>query len=179
MPMKSPQAAIMRKIAADAVEKVFGDLLPEEEEGELVTSVVRQWLTYDGHAALLKETESYYLVFRQQREGYGLTVDQVEGEVLHPFLRDWQIDGDQVHEILHRLNIGQSAEVANRSGKVLRFSMDPKERSILLDDPNRCPLSKKQEPPPLFCPHCSAVLSPWQSDLAEQQCPLCKRPVRP
>jgi hypothetical protein len=179
MPMKSPQAAIMRKIAADAVEKVFGDLLLEEKEGELVTSVVRQWLTYDGHAALLKETARYYLVFRQQGEGYGLSVNQVKGEVLRPFLRDWQIDEDQVPEILHRLNIGQSAEVTNLRGKVLRFSMDPKERSIRLDDPSRCPPSEKQEPPPLFCPHCSAVLNLWQPGQAEQRCPLCKRPVRP
>jgi hypothetical protein len=178
MAMQLPEASIMRKIASDAVEKIFGELLLEEEAGELVTAVVRQWRTYDGHAALLKETERYYLIFRQQAEGYGVTTDRLEGDALASFLRDWQIDVDQTPEILHCLNIAQSAEVTNRRGKVLRFSMDPKERMIRLGDPSDCPPSEKQDPAPPFCPSCSAVLSPWQSGQSEQRCPLCKRSVQ-
>ncbi len=178
MPAKYPQAAAMRKIATDAVDKVFGGQLLEEEEGELVTSVVRQWLTYDGHASLLKETARYYLVFCRQGEGYGLGINEVKGDVLGRFLRDWQIDLDQASEILHRLNLSQSAEVSNRRGQVLRFSHDPKTRTLRLDDPSRPPPVEKRGPPPLFCPHCSAVLNPWGPGQAEQPCPLCKRPVR-
>jgi hypothetical protein len=143
-----------------------------------VTSVVRQWLTYDGHAALLKETGRFYLVIRRQGEGYGLDINNVKGDVLGPFLRDWQIDLEQAPEILHRLNLCQSAEVNNRRGQVLRFSIDPRTRTLSLEDPSRPPPLEKKGPPPLFCPHCSAVLSLWRPGQAEQQCQLCKRPVR-
>jgi hypothetical protein len=68
--------AVMRKIASDAVEKVFRDLAPEEEE-ELVTSVLRQWLTFDGHAVLLEEKARFYLILQENAESYGLTTHQV------------------------------------------------------------------------------------------------------
>ncbi len=179
MPMKSPQAAIVRKIATNAVQKVFGELLPEQEEAELVTSVVRQWLTHEGHAVLRKETNAFYLTLRQQGAGYEMTLDQVPGDVLDRFLVDWQIDREHVPEILHRLNVGQSAEVTNRKGRLLRFSVNPKERTTSIEDTGPSPVFEKPAAFPLLCPHCSGVLGPWQSGQAEQRCPVCKRTVQP
>ena len=133
MPNKPSKSAAMRKIASDAVERYFPDRSPSEEDA-LVTSVVRQWITYDGHAYLMKEAECCYLVFQQTVDGYGLTVSQVAGDALHPFLRDWRIDPELSLEIMHSLNIRQSAEVTNLNGLALRFSVDPKERSIRIED---------------------------------------------
>jgi hypothetical protein len=198
----------MRKIATDAVEKVFGYLLTEEED-ELVTSVVRQWITCDGHAVLMKEEERFYLIFGQKDDGFTLTINHVEGDVLGRFLRDWHIDPDETPEIVHRLNLCQSAEVTNRQGLPLRFSTDPKSRTIRIDDLSAPPKPEGEEPSlppaadaqherpvaalgleperkmpslppatPLFCPYCCAVLRSWRRGQSEQQCPLCHRAVR-
>src|SRR5262245_36711449 len=114
--------SVMRKIAADAVEKVFRDLAPEAE-AELVTSVVRQWLTFDRHAVLLEDKEPFYLRIQESGDGYGLTSHQVSGEPLWPFMRDWQIDLDLLPEMLHGLNVCQSVQVTNLKGVALRVSV--------------------------------------------------------
>jgi hypothetical protein len=169
--------AVMRKIASDAVEKVFRDLAPEEEE-ELVTSVLRQWLTFDGHAVLLEEKARFYLILQENAESYGLTTHQVPGEPLWPFLRDWQIDLDLLPEMLHDLNVCQSVEVTNLKGAALRVSVDPKGRTIQLEDLSAPAKPERRGSPPIFCPRCTAVLSLWQPGQTEQSCPMCKAILR-
>ena len=82
----------------------------------------------------MQQAERCYLVFQQTGDGYGLTVSQVAGNAIHPFLRDWQIEPELIPEIMHSLNLRQSAEVTNLNGIELRFSADPKERSLRIEN---------------------------------------------
>lgn len=133
MPNKPTKSAVLRAIASDGVEKCLPDLTPEEKDG-LITSVVRQWITHEGHAFLMnEEAERCYLVLRQTADGYEMTVNEVDGDALNPFLCDWQIDRELIPEIVHDLNLRQSAEVTNRNGLALRFSVNPQKRSISIE----------------------------------------------
>lgn len=133
MPNSHSFRAAMRKIAADAVDKVF-PYLPGDWEDALVTSVMRQWATYDNHAVLMAPEESCYLLFSRRKNGYDLTINRVPGDSLQPFCRDWQIDLEQIPEIVQQLNICQSAPVRSRQGKSLRFAVDPKERTLRIEE---------------------------------------------
>jgi hypothetical protein len=167
----------MRKLALDAVEKIFPLLTPDEEEA-LVSSVVSQWITYDGHAVLLKQEGRYFLGLRREEDLLIMNIQHDPGPVLHPaLLRDWWIDIDQVPEIVQSLNVHQIAKVTNRHGVPLRVSVNPKERSIWIDDlrpPSQRPRPEPQPlPQSLFCPRCSAVLSHGPAGQTEQRCPVC------
>jgi hypothetical protein len=125
--------AVIRKIAADAVHRFFGPL-PDDEGDELITSIMRQWLTSDRHAVLIKDEERRYLHLQEVHDEYTLVEDTVQSDTLRPFLRDWCIDAELAPSILHDLNVCQVASVNNLQGKALCFHVDPQGRMLRIED---------------------------------------------
>ena len=128
---------IMRKIAHDVVDYAFPAGLSPEENEQLVNSVVRQWIGYEGHAGLITEERRYWITLRwTPKEGYDLGVTPISGTGIELFMRDWDFGEEQIPEIIWGLNVSQSAVVINRRGECLRMRIDPTKRSIEIERAN-------------------------------------------
>jgi hypothetical protein len=131
----------MRKIAAGSralrqlAEELLGRIaeaeeIPEGEWEDLATSLVRQWVSYDGNATLFLGGLQVYLVLGQTPLGKPCVVplDAPEGWP-EQLSREWKVRPDDLPEVLDQLNRGQSAEVVNADGVPLRLWVNPREKS--------------------------------------------------
>ncbi|MBO0699152.1 MAG: hypothetical protein J2P46_12215 [Zavarzinella sp.] len=97
---------------------------------DLATSLVRQWLTNDGQAALFLGSDLHFLRARVS----GPTTASVEGMKVDArawnrhAMRDWDIDPDVWNEGMRQLNLGQSAVIETRRGESLRLWVNGRER---------------------------------------------------
>jgi hypothetical protein len=132
---------MMRKIAADsrALRQLAEELLeeiaedegiPEAEREDLATSLVRQWVSYDGNATLFLGGRQVYLVLGQTPLGRPCVVPLAAPEGwLKELSREWKVLLYDLPEALDHLNRGQSAEVVNADGVPLRLWVNPREKS--------------------------------------------------
>jgi hypothetical protein len=118
----------LRNMARSQLEEDFSDLSPQTQD-ELETAIVRQWITYDGHAGvctairnarfkLVKEGDSYHV---------GRTVCQSRVPVL---LRARGARAEEYPELLHRANLSQRAEFIADDGQMWCLTIDPRERRV-------------------------------------------------
>lgn len=121
-------------------ERVVNEL-PHEPDcwpdlGDIITSIVRQWLTFDGHAAVLDRNAHYFLrLLDDPNTGLRVKVGQSSPEPgFRMCLRDWEIEDESLGGILTDLNLGQCAVVTNRQGREIRVSVDPHTRNIEFDE---------------------------------------------
>jgi hypothetical protein len=121
----------LRRLAEDLLQSLPGDeLIPEVERGDLVTSLVRQWITYDGNATLFVGEQQVYLALGKTPLGKPCVVPEPAPYGWTNRLKeDWKISPDDLPEVLDQLNRGQSAEVINGDGVPLRVWVDPREKS--------------------------------------------------
>jgi hypothetical protein len=142
-----------RKLNSGALRQVAEDLLesldeaggvPPGERADVATSLVRQWVTYDGHACLYLGEQQVYFILGRTPLGKPRVVP-VPGLPgwWNAVTRDWKIDASDLPEIVAQLNRGQSAEVTNAEGIPLRLWVNPKERRQGVE-----PLVKQDVPPP-------------------------------
>jgi hypothetical protein len=118
----------LRQLAAELLEQAGErfDLSLEEREG-LVTSLVRQWITYDGHATLFFEETQVFFHLGTSPAGRGaVRVQPGAHDWAEVLRRDWKVSDDDLRDLFRQLNVGQSAEVVNREGTPLRVWVDPK-----------------------------------------------------
>jgi hypothetical protein len=119
----------LRRIAEQEIEKIVAQLgLPDADYRDWVTSVVRQWLTYDGSAYLFPDEDHQGVLFlkRTPLGQFHVEVVAAKAGFIKEASRDWRIDPDLIPEIVEQLNRGQSAEVENEDGEAVRFWVDPK-----------------------------------------------------
>lgn len=134
----------LRQLADDLFRRVAGDdEFPEGERADFVTSLVRQWITYDGNATLFLGDRQVYLVLGRTPLGNPCVVPEpgLSGWV-RELTEDWKVSPDDIPDILGQLNLGQSAEAVNGEGIPLRLWVDPKERGRGVE-----PLVKEDIPP--------------------------------
>lgn len=129
-------------------EEVMGQLaeefdLPDGERQDFVTSLVRQWISYDGHATFFIAGHQVDFPLRYTPLGKPCCLPVPVLTDWTPVLTgDWKISPDELPEIYEQLNRGQSTEVTNRDGIPLRLSINPKEQRQRVE-----PLVKEQVPP--------------------------------
>jgi hypothetical protein len=141
---KNTHSRALRQLAEDLIHRVASDLeFMDEERNELVTSLVRQWVTYSGHSTLFIGDRQIYLDIANTPLGKPVIVPE---PALHGWTRqlteDWKVDPDDLPGVFEQLNRGQSTEVVNTDGVPLRLSVDPKERTRGVE-----PLVTEQVPP--------------------------------
>lgn len=125
---------VLQQIASDLIARAFPWGLASSERTELITSIVRQWRTCQGHAALFTDQCRYWFALSFKSRGkVNVEVSENPGQPVQLFLDDWDVDPDQSPEIIERLNVSQSAEFANRAGTRLRMWVDPKERRLSIE----------------------------------------------
>jgi hypothetical protein len=134
-PSGKTDARIRRQITADIIDDlVADDGATAEERDDLVTSLVRQWTTYDGYAVRFLGGQLHHLDLARTPLGNRCVKP-------HPGPRHWlvevlserAIDLDLVPEIVSRLNVAQSAEVTAPDGSELRLWVNPREHTCGVD----------------------------------------------
>jgi hypothetical protein len=125
-PVKQPP---LRRIAENELRKRLGDLDAAIRD-ELATSLVRQWLTNDGHAGLTLPSCHCWFQLIRKRDGYEVGFDRTERSGSRALLQDWQVDEDEIPAVLHQLNVCQSVLCHTTDGRTIRLWIDPKERAV-------------------------------------------------
>ena len=121
----------LRQLAEDVVGQIAADGdIPDDECEDFVTSLVRQWITYDGNATLFVDRQEIYLALGKTPLGKPCIAPAPgHGSWTKQLVQDWKIDPDGLDEIFDQLNRGQSYEVVNRDGIPLRLWVNPKEKA--------------------------------------------------
>jgi hypothetical protein len=119
----------LRRVADSLLAKYFADLDTAIRD-ELATSLVRQWLTNDGHAGFVTSTWQFW--FRLVRKGDGVEVGfrPEKGKWGRILSEGWHIDKAAVPGLLHRLNLCQSVLCRNAEGRSICLRIEPKERTL-------------------------------------------------
>jgi hypothetical protein len=142
MPANRFDSRALRRIAEDVVawiEEIVIVPFDEDRRQDLTTSLVRQWVTYDGHATLFfEQQQAYFKVERTPSGGYRLGKERLKPTAVPHWIRqlkeDWKINPEKVPDLFDQLNRGQSAEVTNDEGIPVRLWVDPKKRSHGVDE---------------------------------------------
>lgn len=131
MPKRKFNSRALRRLAEELIQRIAQDQeIPEDEREDFATSLVRQWITYDGNATVFLGEQQVYLVLGKTPLGQSCIVPEPAQPGWMSRLReDWKISADNLPEIIDQLNRGQSAEVINDDGVPLRLWVNPKERS--------------------------------------------------
>jgi hypothetical protein len=121
----------LRQLAEEILHAIAeAEEIPESEQEDLATSLVRQWITYDGRATLFVGEHQVYLVLGTTPLGKpSLVAEPSLPGWMNRLREDWKIRPDDLPEVINQLNRGQSAEVVNSDGVPLRVWVNPKERS--------------------------------------------------
>lgn len=119
----------LRKIAESELARHFGPL-ELDVRSALATSLVRQWLTHDGHAGFVTPTHEFWfeMVVKGASAEVGVTAVQMNwGKTL---AEDWNVPDEEIPDLLHRLNLCQTAVAFSSDGRTLRMRLEPKGRLI-------------------------------------------------
>jgi hypothetical protein len=144
MQNKTSNSRALRQLAEELLIKIaeHEDLLDADRE-DLATSLVRQWITYDGTATFfLREQQIYFGLARSPLGRFFVAPQPDLPGWMNRLREDWKISPDDLPDVMRQLNMGQSAEVTNTDGIPLRLWVNPKERSKGVE-----PLVKEPVPP--------------------------------
>jgi hypothetical protein len=117
----------LRKLAEHVVAQITQDgRFSDRERADLVTSLMRQWVTYDCHAAIFSGVQLWFFNVGHTPLG-NPSVPPKPGPKywLSEEIKGRKIDPDLVPQIIEELNRQQSAEVTDRHGRPLRFWVTP------------------------------------------------------
>jgi hypothetical protein len=123
---------ILRSIAESELDKVFPGLAPGPRQ-ELVTSVVRQWLTCDGHAGVFTVAVHYWLHL-VERDGHVLAGREVVPSSLPGLLRPWLVDELDLPRIAWELSVAQNATFGNADGRKILVRADAKQHGFSVEE---------------------------------------------
>lgn len=123
MAVNSP---ILRVIAGKEVEKFLPHTIPAVRD-DILTAVMRQWATCDGHAGIFTVAACYWLHLVRQDGGYQVGEEIHAGNSLRELLQRSGADEEELAEIVHELTLRQSATFENKGGVRLRVRAIPQE----------------------------------------------------
>jgi len=126
-----PNSRALRNFAEGLFDALAAeDRILQAEKDDFVTSMVRQWITYDGNATWFFGEDQIYFVHRHTPLGKPLLATERRQPGWFTDLRhNRKIDAEGFPGIIEQLNRGQSAEVTNTEGVPLRLWVNPKEKS--------------------------------------------------
>jgi hypothetical protein len=129
--MSKMKSTDLREIAQGLLSNLIGESVDDQQLRELVTSVVRQWVTYDKHAGLVFDNGNVWLnLLHKGGSDYEIGVSKIPGRRFLPLLRSRGIEVEDMAEMLHRLNLSQSVELTNGAGERFTLRVNPMERQL-------------------------------------------------
>ena len=123
----------LRKVAESELAKHFGGLDAAVRK-ELAVSLVRQWVTNDGHAGFVTPTRQFWFTMVPKGDGVEVGFSPFEGSWGRVLTEDWHIDEGEVPGLLHQLNLCQSVLCQNADGRTIRLRIEPKERTVRCEE---------------------------------------------
>jgi hypothetical protein len=167
-----------RQLAADMLDEQFGPALDEDEREALACSVARQWQEHGGWACLFLGGENLIATLTELEDGGCCVQTRRQDTNIEAVLCSAGVPAELVPQVLVRLNLGQEVEFEDVNGLLCLLRYDPRAGQVGVRprDPVRAGMGSTG--PPVFCPQCSAVLSPWQDGQSQQRCPLCGLTIR-
>jgi hypothetical protein len=126
---EAQQAAAPRRIAEGELARLFGGLDAAVRD-QLATSLVRQWLTNDGHAGLVTPTQQLWFQLVAEGDLLEVKVSTAEGGWGRALSQHWGVPAAEVPELLHRLNLCQAAWCRTADGRVVELRVEPRERAV-------------------------------------------------
>jgi hypothetical protein len=133
MSSQARQKQPLRMIAEDVLRNISRGFLDPKDHADWVASIMRQWISYDGRAAVFTPTDRFWLRLIRKSDGYKVEVTHKSGGPLEPFFKDWDVEPDLSPSILAELNLLQVAEFQNRAGQKLRLRVEPHERKVSIE----------------------------------------------
>lgn len=135
MANKSNYSRELRILAEEVVKELENDqLVTEFNPDGIATSLVRQWLTYDGTAAISLSNGFFYLSLARSPLGnLGCEFETTETNWQEILVNHWKIAPDDLAQTVHELNLRQSSTIETTEGKVLRWWVNPKQRKTAID----------------------------------------------
>jgi hypothetical protein len=127
--MKHVTRPPFRKIAEHQIATHLGDLDASVQD-ELATSLVRQWLTNDGHAGLVMPTHQFWFTLAANGEGFNVGVARFDGCWGRALSRDWHVADEEIPGLLHQLNLCQSVSCRTTAGLTIRLRIEPRVRTV-------------------------------------------------
>ncbi len=121
---------VLRTIAQTQLNNIFPNQDPTVHR-ELVTSVVRQWTTYNGNAGVFTVAMHYWLNVLHIEGKVHAGIEPVAGS-LRNLLGTWRVIEEDLPRILHDLSVAQTAEFETADGITVRVRTNP------LDHTFRC-----------------------------------------
>jgi len=119
----------LRKIAEGELAKQFLGLSAAVRD-QFATSLVRQWLTNDGHAGVVTPTQQVWFQLVAEGEHLEVGVSTAEGDWGRALWRHWGVAEAEVPGLLHRLNLCQSALCRTADGRAVELRVEPRERAV-------------------------------------------------
>jgi hypothetical protein len=148
MPTDRERSRVLHELAEAVVDAVPLEAGPGIRREDLVTSLVRQWVTYDGNGTFLSGEEQVYFILTGERSRpEDIEICKIPtGEWFKRLMRDWDFEEERLAEIVPELNLGQSGVLENRRGRELRVWIDPKEHSKGIEplEPEQIEVPKKR-----------------------------------
>jgi hypothetical protein len=128
--MSSTRQNALRNVAEAELDQHLGQLDSRLRQ-QLATSLVRQWITSDGHAGLVTVSAHYW--FRMIRTDTGIEVGfDAQPPRFLDRLHDWKVADDDIPELLHQLNLCQEVLCRSEEGRQLRLRVLAKDRTLLV-----------------------------------------------
>ncbi len=125
-PVKRPP---LRMIAENELNKHFGDI-DTAVRNELATSLVRQWLTNDGHAMVVTSTHQFWFRIVARSDGCEVGFNKAKSNWGRILSQSWHVDEEEIPGLLHQLNLCQSVLCHTTEGRMVRLWIEPKERTV-------------------------------------------------
>ncbi len=120
---------MLRQLAEEIMDQIASRIdVSDTERKDWLTSLLRQWISYDGQAALFFQGRQVQFTLQYTPLGK----PYCNPRPIHP---DWapalverfNIHPENLLEAFDQLNRCQTADVVDREGKLVRLSIDPKE----------------------------------------------------
>jgi hypothetical protein len=167
------------KIALHELRRLLGNEVDEHELDEIGRSVATQWQRFDGHACVFLDEDEQALVRLTERPDGGCDVSTFLNPInLEPLLTSLGCSLEMIPDVIARLNLAQEIEIHDAQGEPSIIWHDPKLRKIRIRPLNaKKPVTARLQLASIFCPKCTAVLSPWRQGQEKQICPNCRHQV--
>ena len=131
--MKPVKHYPLRKLAETELAKCFKGL-DDGVMNDLATSLVRQWLTYEGHAGVVTSTHQCWFRLVSMEDSPEVVVSQAEWHWGRTLSRDWHVDDEEIPGLLHQLNLCQSVLYRTAVGLTIRLWVEPEERAVRCEE---------------------------------------------
>src|SRR5579884_3126240 len=126
---------VLRQLATDLLDNISKHIeISDKERQDWITSLVRQWISYDGQAALFIGGRQLQFALAYTPLGkLFCTPEFINPDWTPSLIEKWKMDPADLPEVFEQLNRCQNADAINRQGDEIHLSIDPKAQRRMVE----------------------------------------------